>query len=123
MAACVDSERTGLRESPAGSVALEEKKVGNREETLLAEVAENGVFECKDRDVDGESAKTGDNETCDEELEQEEKAGEKGVHRKPADEELDPRIQVSVNINLTNLASIHTRFWLASVFDGYPRTY
>ncbi|XP_072547708.1 SH3-binding domain protein 5-like, a [Salminus brasiliensis] len=104
MAACRDSERTGMRESPAGSVGLE--KVGDREGTLR-EVAENGVLQCKDRDVDGESEKTGDNETCDEELALDQEGGgggggggEKEVQKKTADEELDPRIQEELeNLN------------------------
>ncbi|KAI4884236.1 hypothetical protein NFI96_011600 [Prochilodus magdalenae] len=93
MEARMDSEPTSLRESPAGSVAvLEKKDEGNRQESL-GEVTGNGVFQCKERDVDGESSKTVDNETCDEGLDSQKEGTEKGVHRKPADEELDPRIQ------------------------------
>ncbi|XP_049323228.1 SH3-binding domain protein 5-like, a isoform X2 [Astyanax mexicanus] len=90
MAACEDSGRTGLRESPAGSVGLEKLEI---REGTLREVTKNGEFQCKDRDVDGESENTGDNENCDEEVEQQEEDGEKGIQRKAADEELDPRIQ------------------------------
>lgn len=87
-----ESERASLRERPAGSVAVEEqdRKVEAGEEALQG----------KDRDVDGESAKTGENETTDD---LEEQATEKEVLRRRPDEELDPRIQVSINIKQPTL--------------------
>ncbi|XP_076831942.1 SH3-binding domain protein 5-like, a isoform X2 [Brachyhypopomus gauderio] len=66
----------------AGSLDLD--KLGNLKE-VLDEVAEDGIFECKSRHVDGESVETGVNDACKEE--------EKGIHRQPPHDELDPRIQ------------------------------
>ncbi|XP_066516208.1 SH3-binding domain protein 5-like, a [Hoplias malabaricus] len=87
MAACGD-----LRESPVGSVCLSlEKRVENQGHPLC-EVAKNVVFECKYRDVDGQSAIVGDKKAC-AELEQQREAETEVNRKKAADEELDPRIQ------------------------------
>ncbi|XP_026880298.2 SH3-binding domain protein 5-like, a [Electrophorus electricus] len=67
-----------LQKSPASSLDLEKE--------VLDEVAEDGIFECKNTPADGESVETTVDEAC---KEQEEKRS----HRKQPHDELDPRIQ------------------------------
>ncbi|KAM9469619.1 SH3-binding domain protein 5-like, a [Clarias gariepinus] len=79
-------EQTGLRESPPGSVSVQ--KMENCEQLQgLGERIQDCGMNFKDRDVDGESAKREETETC-QVLDQQQQQ-----QQQEADEELDPRIQ------------------------------
>lgn len=81
----MEKEQTGLRENPPGS--LDVQKTENCEQSLGERIQDCGL-QCKDRDVDGESEQREETEMCEEQQETD-------VHKKQADEELDPRIQVT----------------------------
>lgn len=88
----MEMERTGLRQNPPGSLAVQTTE--NCEKSLGERLQDCGL-QCKDRDIDGESAKRKETETCDVLDQQQQQQQEMDVHKIQPDEELDPRIQVT----------------------------
>ncbi|KAF7700248.1 hypothetical protein HF521_003206 [Silurus meridionalis] len=82
----VEMEQTGLRENPPGSLAVQRPE--NCEKGLGERIEDCGLH-CKDRDVDGESAKIEETESC----EVQDHNHHHQQQQQEADEELDPRIQ------------------------------
>ncbi|MCI4386060.1 hypothetical protein PGIGA_G00057720 [Pangasianodon gigas] len=86
----MEMEQTGLRENPPGSLAVQ--KTENCEKSLGGRIQDCGL-QCKDRDIDGESAKREETEEYEVLDQQQQQQEELEVHKKQPDEELDPRIQ------------------------------